>query len=42
MNGTPSKSATLHRMVMPRHACPYGLKSKHLLERKGFEIEPLA
>jgi glutaredoxin/uncharacterized membrane protein YphA (DoxX/SURF4 family) len=26
-------------MVMPDHVCPYGLKAKALLERKGFEVE---
>lgn len=36
---TDSKSAQLYRMVMPGHVCPYGLKSKDLLERQGFEVE---
>ena len=36
---TDSKSAQLYRMVMPGHVCPYGLKSKDLLERHGFEVE---
>jgi glutaredoxin len=26
-------------MVMPDHLCPYGLKSKDLLERQGFVVE---
>ncbi|WP_373491383.1 glutaredoxin family protein [Parasphingorhabdus sp.] len=26
-------------MVMPGHICPYGLKSKDLLERQGFTVE---
>jgi glutaredoxin len=26
-------------MVMPDHLCPYGLKSKDLLERQGFTVE---
>jgi glutaredoxin len=26
-------------MVMPDHICPYGLKSKWLLERNGFRVE---
>jgi glutaredoxin len=26
-------------MVMPHHTCPYGLKAKHLLERKGYVVE---
>ncbi|WP_299843671.1 glutaredoxin [uncultured Jannaschia sp.] len=34
-----SKTAVLYRMVMPEHTCPYGLKSKDLLEREGFEVE---
>ena len=33
------KTAELHRMVMPDHICPYGLKSKDLLERKGYTVE---
>ena len=35
---TPS-TAKLYRMVMPGHLCPYGLKSKDLLEREGYEVE---
>ncbi|MEL6298310.1 MAG: glutaredoxin family protein [Pseudomonadota bacterium] len=34
-----SNAATLHRMVMDQHTCPYGLKAKHLLETKGFEVD---
>lgn len=34
----PQKTATLYRMVMPKHICPYGLKSKDRLERAGFEV----
>jgi len=30
--------ATLYRMVMSDHMCPYGLKSKDLLERKGYTV----
>lgn len=33
------RKAVLYRMVMPTHICPYGLKSKDLLEREGFEVE---
>ena len=33
------KTAVLYRMVMENHLCPYGLKSKWLLERKGYEVE---
>ena len=34
-----SKTAVLYRMVMPDHLCPFGLKSKDLLERQGYEVE---
>lgn len=34
-----TRTAQLYRMVMPGHVCPFGLKSKDLLERKGFEVE---
>jgi glutaredoxin len=37
--GRMKKHATLHRMVMPGHTCPYGLKSKHLLESRGFTVD---
>ncbi len=33
------KTATLHRMVMPDHVCPYGIKAKDLLRRHGYRIE---
>lgn len=33
------KTAHLYRMVMDDHLCPYGLKSKHLLESQGYEVE---
>ncbi len=32
-------AAVLHRMVMPSHTCPYGLKALDLLRRKGFAVE---
>lgn len=34
-----AKKAAIHRMVMPHHICPYGLKAKDLLERSGYEVE---
>ena len=36
---TTVKTATLYRMVMTDHMCPYGLKSKDLLERQGFHVD---
>ncbi|WP_435200776.1 MauE/DoxX family redox-associated membrane protein [Qipengyuania sp. 902] len=34
-----TKTAKLYRMVMDKHVCPYGTKSKWLLEREGFAVE---
>ena len=45
MSNTPAKEtrgrpvARLYRMVMDKHVCPYGLKAKWLLEKKGFTVE---
>ncbi len=33
------KEAVLYRMVTDKHICPYGLKSKYLLESNGFDVE---
>jgi len=32
-------NATVYRMVMKKHICPYGLKSVDLLEREGYNVE---
>ena len=39
MTITNTKSATLYRMVMDEHICPFGLKARDLLEREGFAVE---
>jgi glutaredoxin len=33
------KTARLYRMDMPGHTCPWGLKARDLLRRKGFTVE---
>lgn len=33
------RKATLYRMVMGAHVCPYGLKARALLRRQGYEVE---
>lgn len=38
-SGSVTKRATMYRMVMTTHLCPYGLKAKDLLERHDFELE---
>jgi glutaredoxin len=39
MTALTTKTAQLHRMVMPGHTCPYGLKTLDFLKRKGFHVE---
>lgn len=34
-----TKQATLYRMATDQHICPFGLKSKHLLESQGFDVD---
>ncbi len=34
-----ARTATLTRMVLPDHECPYGLRAKAMLEQAGFEID---
>ena len=34
-----ARAATIHRMVMPDHICPSGLKALDLLKRHGFSVE---
>lgn len=31
--------ATLYRMVLPDHTCPYGVKAKALLEQAGYAVD---
>lgn len=41
MTASPSSKpvAVLHRMVMPTHTCPYGLKARALLRSKGYQVD---
>jgi glutaredoxin len=34
-----SSKATLYRMVLPDHTCPYGVAAKERLETAGYEVE---
>lgn len=34
-----ARHATLYRMVSPDHLCPFGLKSRFLLKKKGYQID---
>ena len=33
------QSIVLYRMVLPEHTCPFGLRSKSMLEQCGVEFE---
>lgn len=33
------RQATLHRMVLPDHTCPYGERAKALLEEAGYAVD---
>ena len=33
------RTATLYRMRLPDHECPYGLLARRMLEDAGFEID---
>ena len=39
MNAPAMHQATLYRMVMPDHTCPFGLKAKHLLKSRGYSVD---
>ena len=34
-----SKSATLTRMILPDHECPFGLRAKAMLEGAGYDVD---
>ena len=33
------RKATLYRMVLPDHVCPYGVQALQMLEHAGYEVE---
>jgi glutaredoxin 3 len=34
-----NRTATIYRMVLPDHICPFGVRAKQMLERAGFEVD---
>lgn len=34
-----TRSATLYRMVLPDHTCPFGVRAKQLLQAEGFTVD---
>lgn len=33
------QQATLYRMVLPDHECPYGVRAKQMLEQAGYQVD---
>lgn len=36
---SPRPSAILYRMVIDKHVCPWGLKARHLLRSRGYDVD---
>ena len=34
-----ARTATLHRMVLPEHTCPFGVRAKAMLEEAGYTVD---
>lgn len=34
-----TRMATLYRMVLPEHTCPFGVRAKQMLEGAGFTVD---
>jgi glutaredoxin 3 len=34
-----TRTATVHRMVLPDHECPFGRRAKEMLEQAGYEVD---
>ena len=35
----PDRKATIYRMVLPDHVCPFGVRALQLLEHAGFAVD---
>ena len=35
----PARKATLYRMVLPDHVCPFGVHALQELQKHGFEVD---
>lgn len=34
-----TREATLYRMVLPDHVCPFGVRAKQMLEQAGYAVD---
>ena len=39
MTAAARPTAVIYRMVMPKHVCPWGVRAKDLLKRRGYQVE---
>ena len=39
MTDQPTRQATLYRMVLPDHTCPFGVRAKQLLQAEGWQVD---
>lgn len=39
MTDQPARQATLYRMVLPDHTCPFGVRAKQLLQAEGWQVD---
>lgn len=39
MSAATRPTAVIYRMVMPKHVCPWGVRAKDLLKRRGYQVE---
>ncbi|WP_164549663.1 glutaredoxin domain-containing protein [Altericroceibacterium xinjiangense] len=33
------RKATLYRMILPDHTCPFGVRAKNMLEQAGYQVD---
>ena len=36
---TKDKTATLYRIVLPDHLCPFGVRAKEMLDEAGYDVD---
>ena len=34
-----ARKATLYRMVLPDHICPFGVRAKQILQAEGYDVD---
>jgi glutaredoxin 3 len=39
MEQAVARTATLYRMVLPDHVCPFGVRAKQMLEDAGYSVD---